>query len=96
MDSMNHNKKDLQYMSSVSEAMAEQAPRGASALLWAMLLFIVIALFWAAWAELDEITRGDGEIIPSSQLQVIETLEGGAVSEILVKRVILLKRGRCC
>ena len=94
MDSMNHNKKDLQYMSSVSEAMAEQAPRGASALLWAMLLFIVIALFWAAWAELDEITRGDGEIIPSSQLQVIETLEGGAVSEILVKEGDVVEKGQ--
>lgn len=94
MDSMNHNKKDLQYMSSVSEAMAEQAPRGASALLWAMLLFIVIALFWAAWAELDEITRGDGEIIPSSQLQVIETLEGGAVSEILVKEGDIVEKGQ--
>ncbi|WP_292951646.1 MULTISPECIES: HlyD family type I secretion periplasmic adaptor subunit [unclassified Neptuniibacter] len=94
MDSMNHNKKDLQYMSSVSEAMAEQAPRGASALLWAMLLFIVIAIFWATWAELDEITRGDGEIIPSSQLQVIETLEGGAVSEILVKEGDIVEKGQ--
>ncbi|MAY41481.1 MAG: hemolysin secretion protein D [Oceanospirillaceae bacterium] len=91
---MNHNKKDLQYMSSVSEAMAEQAPRGASALLWAMLLFIVIAIFWATWAELDEITRGDGEIIPSSQLQVIETLEGGAVSEILVKEGDIVEKGQ--
>lgn len=94
MDSMNRNKKDLQYMSSVSEAMAEQAPRGASALLWAMLLFIVIAIFWATWAELDEITRGDGEIIPSSQLQVIETLEGGAVSEILVKEGDIVEKGQ--
>ena len=94
MDRMNHNKKDLQYMSSVSEAMAEQAPRGASALLWAMLLFIVIAIFWATWAELDEITRGDGEIIPSSQLQVIETLEGGAVSEILVKEGDVVEKGQ--
>lgn len=94
MSDMNHNKKDLQYMSSVSEAMAEQAPRGASALLWAMVLFIVIAIFWATWAELDEITRGDGEIIPSSQLQVIETLEGGAVSEILVKEGDVVEKGQ--
>jgi adhesin transport system membrane fusion protein len=91
---MKHNKKDLQYMSSVSEAMAEQAPRGASALLWTMLLFIIIAIVWANWAELDEITRGDGEIIPSSQLQVIETLEGGAVSEILVREGDVVEKGQ--
>lgn len=94
MDSMKHNKKDLQYMSSVSEAMAEQAPRGASALLWTMLLFIIIAIVWANWAELDEITRGDGEIIPSSQLQVIETLEGGALSEILVREGDVVEKGQ--
>lgn len=94
MSSVKHNKKDLQYMSSVSEAMAQQAPRGASALLWTMVLFIIIAICWAMWAELDEITRGDGEIIPSSQLQVIETLEGGAVSEILVKEGDIVEKGQ--
>lgn len=91
---MSHVKKDLHYMSSVSEAMAEQSPKGASALLWAMLIFVVIAIFWASWAELDEITRGDGEIIPSSQLQVIETLEGGAVSEILVREGDIVEKGQ--
>lgn len=87
-------KKDLHYMSSVSEAMAEQSPKGASALLWAMLVFVVIAIVWACWAELDEITRGDGEIIPSSQLQVIETLEGGALSEILVREGDVVEKGQ--
>ncbi|WP_299179182.1 HlyD family type I secretion periplasmic adaptor subunit [uncultured Neptuniibacter sp.] len=86
--------QDLQYMSSVSEAMAEQSPKGASGLLWMMVLFVVIAIVWASWAELDEITRGDGEIIPSSQLQVIETLEGGAVSEILVHEGDLVEKGQ--
>jgi len=87
-------KKDLHYMSSVSEAMAEQSPKGASALLWAMLIFVVFAIVWACWAELDEITRGDGEIIPSSQLQVIETLEGGALSEILVREGDIVEKGQ--
>lgn len=86
--------KDLQYMSSVSEAIAEQTPSGARALLWMILLFIAMAIYWATWAELDEITRGDGEIIPSSQLQVVETLEGGAVSEILVREGDLVNKGQ--
>lgn len=88
------SKNDLQYMSSVSEAMAEQAPRGASLLLWMGALFIGFAIAWANWAELDEITRGDGDIIPSSQLQVVETLEGGAVSEILVHEGDVVRKGQ--
>lgn len=91
---MTSQQKDLQYMSSISEAISEQTPGGARALLWMMVLFILLAIYWASWAELDEITRGDGEIIPSSQLQVIETLEGGAVSEILVREGDLVSKGQ--
>lgn len=86
--------EDLGYTSSISEAMLEQAPRGASALLWVMALFILAALLWANWATLDEITRGNGEIIPSRQLQVVQNLEGGIVSDILVREGDLVDRGQ--
>ncbi|MEM6616938.1 MAG: HlyD family type I secretion periplasmic adaptor subunit [Pseudomonadota bacterium] len=54
------------------------------------LLFVVCALFagglaWAHSAVLEEVTRGDGRIIPSSQMQVVQTLEGGIVSEIMIE-----------
>jgi len=88
------NKKDLRYMSSVSEAMLEQAPTGAKWLLWSVAVFVVIAIFWANWAELDELSRGEGEIIPSQQLQVIQNLEGGIVAEILIKEGELVEKGQ--
>ncbi|MBV0933163.1 HlyD family type I secretion periplasmic adaptor subunit [Marinobacterium weihaiense] len=84
---------DIRYTNSISEAMLEQAPRGASLLLWAGALFIVLALIWANWAELDEIARGEGEIIPSHQLQVVQNLEGGIVADILVREGQLVERG---
>jgi len=40
---------------------------------------------WAALAQLDEVTRGEGKVIPSKQLQVLQSIDGGLVSEILVK-----------
>lgn len=86
--------EDLGYTSSISAAMLEQAPRGASLLLWSMALFIVAAVAWASWAKLDEITRGDGEIIPSRQLQVVQNLEGGIVSEILVHEGDLVEQNQ--
>lgn len=87
-------KDDLRFMSSVSEAMLEQSPQGARMLLWSLALFIVIAIAWANWATLDEISRGDGEIIPSKQLQVVQNLEGGIVSEILVAEGDLVEKGQ--
>ncbi len=86
--------EDLGYTSSISEAILEQAPRGASLLLWSMVLFLAAAIAWAAWAQLDEVTRGQGEIIPSRQLQVVQNLEGGIISEILVREGDLVEKGQ--
>jgi adhesin transport system membrane fusion protein len=85
---------DLHYMPSVSEALLEQAPKGARTLLWGMVAFVCIAIAWANWASLDEISRGDGEIIPSKQLQVVQNLEGGIISEILVSEGELVEKGQ--
>lgn len=92
--SSNVEKKDLRYMSSVSEAMLEQAPTGAKLLLWSVAIFVVMAIIWANWAKLDELSRGEGEIIPSKQLQVIQNLEGGIVAEILIKEGELVEKGQ--
>jgi len=86
--------EDLAYINSVNEAVLEKTPRSASVLLWAMALFLGAAISWAYWAELDEIVRGEGEIIPSTQLQVIQNLEGGIVSEIIVHEGDLVEAGQ--
>jgi adhesin transport system membrane fusion protein len=88
------DKQDLKFMSSVSEAMLEQTPKGARVLLWAIFAFVIIAIVWANWATLDEISRGEGEIIPSLQLQRVQNLEGGVVSEILVREGDIVEKGQ--
>ena len=47
--------------------------------------FVVAALLlWSAFARVDEVTRGDGRVVPSRQLQVLQSLDGGVVEQILV------------
>lgn len=48
---------------------------------------VVVALLvvWAALAHVDEVTRGDAKVIPSRQLQLVQSFDGGVVSEILVR-----------
>lgn len=53
-------------------------------ILWGAATFMVIAIIWANFAVLDEVSRGEGKVIPSSQVQVIQNLEGGIVKQILV------------
>ena len=45
---------------------------------------VVIFLLWAAIARVDEIVRSDGEMISSSRPQIVQNLEGGILSELLV------------
>ncbi|HET19889.1 MAG TPA: HlyD family type I secretion periplasmic adaptor subunit, partial [Chromatiales bacterium] len=77
--------EDLDYMGESSAALLEQSPRGARLILWLLALFVALFLGWAAIAELDEVTRGGGKVIPSRQVQVVQNLEGGIVSELLVR-----------
>lgn len=48
---------------------------------------------WAAWATIDQITRVQGTIIPSSRNQVIQSMDPGRVSEILVREGDVVKEG---
>ncbi|AHE52906.1 HlyD family type I secretion periplasmic adaptor subunit [Sphingomonas sanxanigenens] len=69
-------------------------PRTVSNLmLWGIFGFFVLFVIWAAIAELDRTVRGQGRVIPSSQLQLVSNLEGGVVERILVRTGQLVKRG---
>ncbi|WP_084643980.1 HlyD family type I secretion periplasmic adaptor subunit [Ferrimonas futtsuensis] len=76
---------DLQFTSDRMAVVLESSPKGARLLLWGIALFVVVALVWANFAELDEVAVGMGKVIPSKQLQVVQNLEGGIVEAILVK-----------
>lgn len=55
---------------------------------------MVVLITWAAVAPIDEVTKGDAKVIPSKQLQVIQSLDGGIVSEILVKEGQVVEAGQ--
>ena len=75
---------ELEFMSDASAAMLLKTPKGGRLLLAFMSLFMVIAVGWAYWAEVDEITRAEGSVIPSSRLQIIQNLEGGILEDLFV------------
>ena len=94
----NKKKKDHDFMSHVGAAMVESEHTGSHILLFTLLLFFIIAIWWADTTELDEVTKGEGKVIPSSKVQVIQNLEGGILAEVLIaegevveKNQVLLK-----
>lgn len=63
----------------------DQLPLSKHILLLSIALFFVIFVVWANLATLDEVTRGDGKVIPSSEVQALQSIDPGIVDEFLVK-----------
>jgi adhesin transport system membrane fusion protein len=70
-------------------------PRALShALLLAIVAFFVVFLLWANWAHVDEVTRGEGRVIPSRQVQIVQNLEGGILAELFVREGQVVEEGQ--
>jgi len=90
----NLSKRDYEFMHSLSAAVLEAAPTRLRVVLYFWIAAIVIFLTWANFAYIDEIARGDGEVIPSGENQMIQNLEGGIVEEILVQEGQEVEKGQ--
>ncbi len=88
------NRHQSDFIDDKTAALLLNTPTNARIMLWAMLIFIVVAVFWASWAQLDKVTVGGGKVIPSGQLQVVQNLEGGIVKEVLVAEGQLVIEGQ--
>jgi len=85
--------RDHDFDANADWAIAEQTPRGARVLVWLSVATVLVLLVWASLASLDEVTRGEGKVIPSRQIQVLQSMDGGIVSEILVREGQTVKAG---
>jgi adhesin transport system membrane fusion protein len=56
--------------------------------------FFLIFLLWASIAQVDEVTSGQGKVIPSSKVQLIQSADPATVAELLVRAGQPVKRGQ--
>lgn len=85
---------DATFMTDTNAAVLIGASRTSHFILIGTAAFFIFALLWASFATLDEVTRGEGKVIPSNKMQVIQNLEGGIVSEILVEEGQIVEKGQ--
>ncbi|WP_322517590.1 HlyD family type I secretion periplasmic adaptor subunit [Rhodopseudomonas palustris] len=76
---------DFAFSNDVRAAAELRTPKTARMLLFASLALFVTFLTWAHFAVLDEVKRGNGKVVPSRQTQVVQSLEGGIIAELLVQ-----------
>ena len=85
--------RDYEFMNSLGSAMLESSPKKIRMVIIFWAISIATLILWMAFASIDEIARGSGEVIPRGDNQLIQNLEGGIVEEILTHEGAMVKKG---
>ncbi|EGA71704.1 HlyD family secretion protein [Vibrio sinaloensis DSM 21326] len=85
---------ELDYVDDKTAALLLNTPNSARIMLWIMVIFFILAGVWASWAQIDKVTVGQGKVVPSSQIQVVQNLEGGLIKDILVQEGQKVEKGQ--
>lgn len=85
---------DFTFANQVRAAAELRTPRTSRMLLAVVVLLLVTGTTWAHFAILDEVKRGQGRVIPARQMQVLQSLEGGLVEEILIQEGDTVQKGQ--
>lgn len=86
--------ESLDWASDADWAQLQQEPLRARWLLRIAAVVLVLLIAWASVAEIDEVTRGEARVVPSSQIQVIQSVDGGVVEEIMVREGQIVEPGQ--
>lgn len=78
----------------ISPAFRNRWLRPSSLIILGIISFFVLAVAWSFWAELDQVSRAPGQIIPTGRVQVIQSTDGGKIANILVREGEHVKKGQ--
>lgn len=82
------------FVVDAAAAIRARSVRGQQLLVWVIFLCLGVTILWAYFAALDEVVRGSGKVISSSQVQVVQNLEGGIIEQITVAEGELVNPGQ--
>lgn len=85
---------DEAYLRDLKAAMLSHGAPEANWVLYGIALILASVLTWAHYAKVDEVTQGQGRIIPASREQIIQSLEGGILEEMMVKEGEIVEKGQ--
>ena len=88
-------RKPVGWELSAEQAILEQEPLRAKRLLYGIAFVVILLAAWAYVAEVDTVTRGQGKVIPSRQVQIVGSQDGGVITDILVREGDRVDRGKC-
>jgi adhesin transport system membrane fusion protein len=84
--------EDIDLTTDIRTSILAQSPRGGRAIIWVIFVLFLMFMVWAYYSNIEQVTRGDGKVVPSTQIQIVQNLEGGILSEIMVDVGELVKK----
>lgn len=82
---MKVSQQDLEMADDVYGAMLTEVPSLHRLTIWSMAGLLISFIVWAYFSELDQVTSGMGKVIPSSQIQIVQSLDGGVLQKLFVQ-----------
>src|SRR6202000_336902 len=79
------SQSDFTFSNDIRAAIDLRTPRTSRIILFSAAGLMATFPIWANFAVLDEVKRGNGKVVPSQQTQVVQSLEGGIIAELLVQ-----------
>jgi len=88
------SQQDLEMADDVYGAMLTEVPSLHRLTIWAMAALLLSFILWASFSSMEQVTSGSGKIIPSSQIQIIQSLDGGVLQELFVQEGMQVIKGQ--
>ncbi len=85
IDAAPEQAESLSWEENADRARVEQNPIKTRVMFYTLCALISALLVWSAFAEIDEVTRGEGKVIPSQQVQILQSLDGGVITDIRIR-----------
>ena len=86
--------KETDFMSELDAATRLRPASSAILMLFSIMALVVFLIVWAGIARVEVITRGSGQVVPSQDVQIVQSLEGGIIQEMLISPGDTVEQGQ--
>ena len=86
--------EDLDFVNTIASQEHSKILKKALLLFSLIIVFLMYSFYWMYSSEIDELTRGEGKVIPSEKIQKIQSLDGGIILDIFVREGSVVKKGQ--
>lgn len=86
--------RDTDFMDELHAATLEKPSKPLVILLFSLAALVTVFILWSAITKIEELTKGQGQVVPTREVQIVQSLEGGILQELLVAEGDRVKKGQ--